>query len=126
MVFGFFRRRKKEEKSAELSVKELNKLLKEGKYGEIIKLLKDRYRENNQFLEIYFTALVEDGKVEEAKKILAEVGRENLSPKAVAKLLEEKPKRESLFEKFKRGLRKTRKVLGLENFFKRERLGEDF
>ena len=123
MVFGFFRRRKKEEKSSELSVKELNKLLKEGKYGEIIKLLKDRYRENNQFLEIYFTALVEDGKVEEAKKILAEVGRENLSPKADAKLLEEKPKRESLFEKFKRGLRKTRKVLGLENFFKRERLG---
>ncbi len=126
MVFGFFWRRKKEEKPQELSVKELNKLLKEGKYEKVIELLKERYKENNQLLEIYFTALVESGKSESAKRLLEEVGKENLPPSAVAKLLEKEPKKESLFEKFKKGLKKTRKVLGLENFFKRNKLGEEF
>ncbi|HIP86094.1 MAG TPA: tetratricopeptide repeat protein, partial [Aquifex sp.] len=73
MVFGFFWKRKKEEKPRDLSVKELNRLLKEGKYKKVTELLKDRYRENKQFLEIYFTALVESGKIETAKKLLEEV-----------------------------------------------------
>jgi len=121
MVFGFFRRKKKE-----LDTKELRKLLKEKKYKEIVELLKDRYRENNEFLQIYFTALVESGRLEEAEKVMEEVERENLPPSAVSKLLE-KPKKETLFEKLKRGLKKTRELVGLGRFFSTKReLNEEF
>jgi fused signal recognition particle receptor len=126
MVFGFFRRKKEKEK--ELSVKELRKLLKEGKYQEVLEYLKDRYKENNEITQIYFTALVESGKFEEAEKLLKEVGKENLPPSVVAKLItSEKPKKESLFEKFKRGLKKTREWVGLNNLFSSKReLDEEF
>ena len=115
MVFGFFKR-KKEKK--ELSVKELRQLLKEGKAKEVIKLLEDRYKENNELLQLYFTALVEAGKIQKAQEILQEVGKENLPPSAVGKLLEKlDQKKDSLFEKFLRGLKKTRELVGLGRFF---------
>ena len=115
MVFGFFKR-KKEKK--ELSVKELRQLLKEGKAKEVIKLLEDRYKENNELLQLYFTALVEAGKIQKAQEILQEVGKENLPPSAVGKLLEKlEQKKETLFEKFLRGLKKTRELVGLGRFF---------
>ena len=124
MVFGFFRR-KKEKK--QLSVKELRNLLKEGKYKDVIKHLEDKYKENNELLSIYFEALVLSGEREKAQKLLKEVGKENLPPSAVAKLLEEEPKKESLFEKFKRGLKKTRELLGLSKFFgSHKELNEEF
>jgi fused signal recognition particle receptor len=124
MVFGFFRR-KKEKK--EYSIKELRNLLKEGKYKEVINHLKDKYKENNELLSLYFEALVLSGERERAKEILKEVGKENLPPSAVAKLMEEPPKKESLFEKFKRGLKKTRDLLGLSKFFSSHKeLNEEF
>ena len=124
MVFGFFRR-KREKK--QLSVKELRNLLKEGKYKDVIKHLEDKYKENNELLSIYFEALVLSGEREKAQKLLKEVGKENLPPSAVAKLLEEEPKKESLFEKFKRGLKKTRELLGLSKFFgSHKELNEEF
>ncbi len=126
MVFGFFRRKKNKDKT--LSVKELRQLLKEGKYGEVVKNLKDRYKENTELTSIYFEALVGAGKVEEAQKLIKEVGKENLPPSAVAKLLERKEeRRETLFEKFKRGLKKTREFVGLGKFFKsHSTLNEEF
>ena len=124
MVFGFFRR-KREKK--QLSVKELRNLLKEGKYKDVIKHLEDKYKENNELLSIYFEALVLSGEREKAQKLLKEVGKENLPPSVVAKLLEEEPKKESLFEKFKRGLKKTRELLGLSKFFgSHKELNEEF
>ncbi|HIC87483.1 MAG TPA: hypothetical protein EYP03_04600 [Aquificae bacterium] len=39
---------------------------------------------------------IESGKIETAKKLLEEVGKENLPPLAVAQLLEKKPKRFSM------------------------------
>ena len=128
MVFGFFRRKKdKDKKTGELKAGELRKLLKEGKYKEVVDLLKDRYRENNELTQIYFEALVNLGRREEAKRLLQEVGRENLPPSAVLKLMEEVPKKENLFQKFKRGLKKTRELIGLSNFFStHKRLDEEF
>ena len=134
MVFGFFRRRKKEEQKEKedktLSVKELRKLLKEGKYGEIIKTLKDRYKENGELTAIYFEALVEGGEREKALAVLKEVGKENLPPSAVAKLItqpEKEEKKEGLFEKFKRGLKKTRELVGLNKLFaSHKELDEEF
>ncbi len=115
MVFGFFRRKKKEQP---LGVGELRKLLKEGKYSEVLKNLEGRYKENSELTAIYFEALVRSGKVEEAKKLLEEVGRENLPPSAVAELLTRgEEKKEGLLEKFKRGLRKTRELVGLGRLF---------
>ncbi len=125
MVFGFFRRKK--EKKELPPVKELRKLLKEGKFKEVINLLEERYRENNELAAIYFEALVGAGKREEAKKVLEEIGKENLPPSAVAKLLEPEKPKESLFEKFKRGLKKTRELVGLGRFFSsRRELDEEF
>ncbi len=125
MVFGFFRRKK--EKRELPSLKELRKLLKEGKFKEVIDLLKERYRENNELAAIYFEALVGAGKREEAKKVLEEIGKENLPPSAVAKLLEPEKPKESLFEKFKRGLKKTRELVGLGKLFSSKReLDEEF
>jgi len=131
MVFDFFKRfRKKEEPKGEPpKVGHLRKLLKEGKNKEVINLLKDRYKENGELAAIYFEALVNEKKVEEAKKLLNELGKENLPPSAVAKLLEleQEPKKESLFEKFKRGLRKTRELVGLNKLFSPGRkLDEEF
>ncbi|NPB05285.1 MAG: signal recognition particle-docking protein FtsY [Aquificae bacterium] len=132
MVFGFFRRKRRDEeppKGEPPSVKELRKLLKEGKAAEVVKLLKDRHRENAELTALYFEALVEAGKREEAEKLLKEVGKENLPPSAVAKLLEEpkEEKKESLLEKFKRGLRKTREWVGLSRFFSSKRkVDEEF
>jgi len=130
MVFGFFKRfRKGEEKEKPLKVGELRKLLKEGKNKEIINLLKDKYKENNELTALYFEALVGAKKVEEAQRILKEVGKENLPPSAVSKLLEleQTARKESLLEKFKRGLQKTREIVGLGKLFSSKReLNEEF
>jgi len=128
MVFGFFRRKKEKDKKGELpKVGELRKLLKEGKYEEVINLLKDRYKESNELTQVYFEALVYANRREEAKKLLQEVGKENLPPSAVLKLMEEPPKKESLFQKFKRGLKKTRELIGLGKFFATHKeLNEEF
>ena len=126
MVFGFFRRKKEKDKRP-LKVGELRKLLKEGKYKEVYNLLKDRYKESNELTQLYFEALVNLGKREEAQKLLKEVGKENLPPSAVLKLMTEPQKGESLFEKFKRGLKKTRELLGLGKFFSTHKeLDEEF
>jgi len=130
MVFGFFKRfRKGEEEEKPLKVGELRKLLKEGKNKEVINLLKDRYKESNELTALYFEALVGAKKVEEAQRILKEAGKENLPPSAVSKLLEleQTAKKESLFEKFKRGLQKTREIVGLGKLFASKReLNEEF
>jgi len=126
MVFGFFRRKKEKDKRP-LKVGELRKLLKEGEYKEVYNLLKDRYRDNSELTQIYFEALVNLGKREEAEKLLKEVGKENLPPSAAPKVMEEPRKGESLLEKFKRGLKKTRELLGLGKFFSSHReLDEEF
>ncbi|NPA14651.1 MAG: signal recognition particle-docking protein FtsY [Aquificae bacterium] len=123
MVFGFFRRKKTQKP---LSVGDLRKLLKEGKYKDVINSLKERYKENQELTQIYFEALVKANHIEEAKKLLKEVGKENLPPSAVALLMEE-PKKESLLEKFKRGLKKTRQLLKLDSFFKQHKeVDEEF
>ncbi len=123
MVFGFFRRKKTQKP---LSVGDLRKLLKEGKYKDVINSIKERYKENQELTQIYFEALVKANHMEEAKKLLKEVGKENLPPSAVALLMEE-PKKESLLEKFKRGLKKTRQLLKLDSFFKQHKeVDEEF
>ncbi len=123
MVFGFFRRKKTQKP---LSVGDLRKLLKEGKYKDVINSLKERYKENQELTQIYFEALVKANHIEEAKKLLKEVGKENLPPSAVALLMEE-PKKESLLEKFKRSLKKTRQLLKLDSFFKQHKeVDEEF
>ena len=132
MVFGFFKRKREGEKKEEkpLGVKELRKLLKEGKPEEVIKALEDRYKENKELAALYFEALVEAGQTERAGEVLKEIGKENLPPSAVAKLIthpSEGRKKESLFEKFKRGLKKTRDWVGLNKLFSTHKeLDEEF
>jgi len=116
MVFGFFKGKKREKKP--LKVGELRKLLKEGRFDEVAELLKDSYRENAELTAIYFEALVKKGDRDRAEKVLEEVGRENLPPSVVAQLIAPKEeKRDGLFEKFKRGLKKTRELVGLGRLF---------
>jgi len=116
MVFGFFKRKKDQTPP---SAGELRRLLKEGKTEEVIKKLEEHRPQDAQLRSIYFEALVKANKLKEAQKLLSEVGKENLPPKAVAELFEklQKPK-EGLLEKFKRGLKRTRELVGLGNLLK--------
>jgi len=120
MIFKFFRR--KSEKK-EYSEKELKKLLKEQKYKEVYEYLKDKYRENLNLTELYLRSLVGLKKFNLAKKIIEEVGKENLPPSLVAEVLSGEEK--TLFQRFRQGLKKTREILSLNKFLGRK-LDEEF
>jgi fused signal recognition particle receptor len=120
MIFKFFRRKSEKKQYSE---KELKKLLKEQKYKEVYEYLKDKYRENLNLTELYLRSLVGLKKFNLAKKIIEEVGKENLPPSLVAEVLSGEEK--TLFQRFRQGLKKTREILSLNKFLGRK-LDEEF
>jgi len=102
---------------------EVDTRLKEQKYKEVYEYLKDKYRENLNLTELYLRSLVGLKKFNLAKKIIEEVGKENLPPSLVAEVLSGEEK--TLFQRFRQGLKKTREILSLNKFLGRK-LDEEF